>query len=81
MTNPAVIGGAGTAVAIRALNGESPEQTTLLSPELWDAESNMADLEANYFPDRDPTFSSAVSIEGYTSFTPEQLFACKGPGE
>jgi ribose transport system substrate-binding protein len=81
VTNPAVIGGAGTAIAIQALNGESPEQTTLLTPQVWDAESNMADLEANYFPDRDPTFSSAVSIEGYTSFTPEQLFACKGPGE
>jgi ribose transport system substrate-binding protein len=81
VTNPAVIGGAGTAVAIRALNGEEPEQTTLLEPQVWDAENNMAELEANYFEDRDPTFSSAVSIEGYTSFTPEQLFACKGPGE
>ena len=35
----------------------------------------------NYFPDRDATFSSAVSVEGYTTFRPEQLFACKGPGE
>jgi ribose transport system substrate-binding protein len=81
VTNPAVIGGAGTAVAIRALNGENPQQETLLTPQVWDAENNMAELEANYFEDRDPTFSSAVSIEGYTSFTPEQLFACKGPGE
>ena len=32
-------------------------------------------------PDRDATFSSAVSVEGYTTYTPEQLFACKGPGE
>jgi ribose transport system substrate-binding protein len=81
VTNPAVIGGAGTAVAIRALNGEDVEQTTLLEPQVWDAENNMEELEANYFEDRDPTFSSAVSIEGFTSFTPEQLFECKGPGE
>ena len=41
----------------------------------------MADLEANYFPDRDDTFSSAVTVEGYTTYEPEQLLACKGPGE
>ncbi|MBA3288819.1 MAG: substrate-binding domain-containing protein [Acidimicrobiia bacterium] len=81
VTNPAVIGGVGTAIALEALSGESPEQTTLLTPQVWDAESSTADLEANYFEDRDDTFSSAVSVEGYTSYTPEQLFACKGPGE
>jgi ribose transport system substrate-binding protein len=81
VTNPAVIGGVGAAIAIQALNGEEPEQETLLTPQVWDAENNMADLEANYFPDRDATFSSAVSVEGYTDFTPDQLFACKGPGE
>ena len=48
---------------------------------MWDLENNQAELEANYFPDRDATFSSAVSVEGYTTYTPEQLFDCKGPGE
>ena len=32
VTNPAVIGGVGTAIALQALNGEEPEQTTLLTP-------------------------------------------------
>jgi ribose transport system substrate-binding protein len=81
VTNPAVIGGVGTAIALEALTGDDPEQTTLLTPQVWDAENNLAELEANYFPDRDQTFSSAVSVEGYTTFTPEQLFDCKGPGE
>ena len=81
VTNPAVIGGVGAAIAIRALDGEKPDQQTLLSPQVWDAEKNKADLEENYFADRDPTFSSAVSVEGYTTYTPDQLFACKGPGE
>ena len=81
VTNPAVIGGVGTAIALQALNGEEPEQTTLLTPELWDLENNQADLEASYFPDRDDTFSSAVTVEPYTTYTPEQLLACKGPGE
>ena len=81
VTNPAVIGGVGTNIALRVLNGEEVEQTTLLTPEVWDLENNQADLEANYFPDRDDTFSSAVTIEGYTTYDPQQLLDCKGPGE
>ena len=81
VTNPAVIGGVGTAIALQALNGEDPEQTTLLTPQVWDLENNQADLEANYFPDRDDTFSSAVTVEGYTTYEPQQLLDCKGPGE
>jgi ribose transport system substrate-binding protein len=81
VTNPAVIGGVGTAIALQALNGEEPEQTTLLTPQVWDLANNQADLEANYFPDRDDTFSSAVTVEGYTTYEPQQLLDCKGPGE
>ena len=79
VTNPAVIGGVGTAIAIRALNGEEPDQETLLTPQVWDAENNMEDLEANYFPDRDATFSSAVTVEGYTTYTRTAL-RVQGPG-
>jgi ribose transport system substrate-binding protein len=81
VTNPAVIGGVGTNIALRVLNGEEVEQTTLLTPEVWDAENNQAELEANYFPDRPEDFSSAVTIEGYTTYEPQQLLDCKGPGE
>jgi ribose transport system substrate-binding protein len=81
VTNPAVIGGVGTNIALRVLNGEEVEQTTLLTPEVWDLENSQAELEANYFPDRDDTFSSAVTIEGYTTYEPQQLLDCKGPGE
>jgi ribose transport system substrate-binding protein len=81
VTNPAVIGAVGTQIALDALTGGEPEQVTTLTPQIWDLENNQEDLEANYFPDRDATFSSAVSVEGYTNHTPEQLFECKGPGE
>ncbi|MET0460120.1 MAG: substrate-binding domain-containing protein, partial [Ilumatobacteraceae bacterium] len=37
VTNPAVIGGVGTAIALAALNGEDPDQETLLTPQVWDA--------------------------------------------
>lgn len=81
VTNPAVIGGVGTTIALQALNGEEPELETILTPEVWDAENNLEDLENAYLPDQDATFSSAVSVEGYTTFTTEQLLDCVGPGE
>ena len=82
VTNPAVIGGVGTALALDVLTGKQIDRETLLTPEVWDAETNKATLEANSFPDnRDATFSSAVSVKPYTTYTNEQLFACKGPGE
>ena len=81
VTNPAVIGGVGTNLALRVLNGEDVEQTTLLTPEVWDLENNQAELEANNFPDRPEDFSAAVTIEGYTTYDPQQLLDCKGPGE
>ena len=81
VTNPAVIGGVGTALALDVLQGKTVKRETLLTPEVWDAEEDKATLEANSFPDRDATFSSAVSVKPYTTYTNEQLFACKGPGE
>ena len=81
VTNTAVIGGVGTAIALDVLAGKTVERETLLTPEVWDAAADKATLEANSFPDRDATFSSAVSVKPYTTYTNDQLFACKGPGE
>ncbi|HET8789534.1 MAG TPA: substrate-binding domain-containing protein [Actinomycetes bacterium] len=81
VTNPAVIGGVGTAIALDVLSGKTVKRETLLTPEVWDAEQDKATLEANSFPDREATFSSAVSVKPFTTYTNEQLFACKGPGE
>jgi ribose transport system substrate-binding protein len=81
VTNPAVIGGVGTAIAIDALAGKNPGKETFLTPEVWDMDNQADTIKANYFPDRDKTFSAAVSVKPYTTYTPEQLFACKGPGE
>lgn len=81
VTNPATIGGVGTAIALQVLNGEDVERDTVLTPEVWDMAEDAQTIEENYFPDRDPTFSSRVTVEPYTTYTPEQLFACEGPGE
>jgi ribose transport system substrate-binding protein len=81
VTNPAVIGGAGLTVALQAINGENPEQTTKITPQVWDLADNKSALEASYFADQDQMMSSATSIEGLTHFNNDQLFSCKGPGE
>ena len=81
VTNPAVIGGVGTAIALDVLSGKKVNRETLLTPEVWDVQKNKSTLEANSFPDRDASFSAAVSVKPYTTYTTEQLFACKGPGE
>ena len=81
VTNPAVIGGAGLTIGLRAVDGEHPDQTTKITPQVWDLAGNKAQLEASYFPNQDQMMSSATKIEGLTTFTNDQLFACKGPGE
>lgn len=79
-TNPAAVGGVGTAVALQVLEGEDVERETILDPEVLDLEEDGDTLEELYLPDRDATFPVQVSVEGFTSYTPEQLFACEGPG-
>jgi ribose transport system substrate-binding protein len=81
VTNPAVIGGVGTAIALDVLAGKQVNRETLLTPEVWDLAKNKSTLEANSFPDRDASFSAAVSVKPYTTYSNDQLFACKGPGE
>jgi ribose transport system substrate-binding protein len=80
VTNPAVIGGVGTAIALKALDGESVDKSTVLTPKVLTKDDKAA-LKENYFPDRESTYSSAVQVKPYTTYTNEQLFACKGPGE
>jgi ribose transport system substrate-binding protein len=80
VTNPAIIGGVGTAIAIDALTGKNPERVTTLTPEVWD-NSNTADWEGYVNPDLPPTYSTVMEVKPYTTFTPEQLTACKAPGE
>jgi ribose transport system substrate-binding protein len=79
VTNPATIGGVGTAIALQALNGEEPEKTTTLTPEVWDVESSKDTIEEFYDPKLPPTYSTQMIIEPYTTYTQEQLTSCQGP--
>ncbi len=79
VTNPAAIGGVGTAIALAALNGENPEKVTTLTPEVWDMESAADKIEEFYDPELPPTYSNQMLVEPYTTYTKEQLTGCQGP--
>jgi ribose transport system substrate-binding protein len=78
VTNPAVIGGVGAAIAIDALTGKNPAKVTTLKPALWDR-SNQTEWEKYYNPKLPPTYSTFTEVKPYTTFTPEQLTKCQGP--
>jgi len=91
VTNTAAVGGAGVNLAVKLLNGESVEtdgsapkpNTVLLKPVLADntSDAGKAMLESWQVDGLDPLWPLGLQIEGYTTYTPEQAVACKGPGE
>jgi ribose transport system substrate-binding protein len=78
VTNPAVIGGVGAAIAIDALTGKNPQRVTTLKPAVWDS-SNKADWQKYYNPKLPPTYSTFTEVKPYTTYTPDQLRQCQGP--
>lgn len=84
VTNPGSIGGAGVAVALDILGGETPEErVVLVEPDLWDntSDEGRAKIEAGQNPDLDPEWPVSTSIADYTTYSTEQIIDCKGPGE
>jgi ribose transport system substrate-binding protein len=84
VTNPGSIGGAGVTLAIQILDGQKPaEQTVLVQPEIWEnvTEEGKAKLAAAADPALDPEWPVSIMIPDWTTYTKEQIIACKGPGE
>ena len=84
VTNPGSIGGAGVALALQILQGQAPaEKVVLVTPELWDniTEEGRAKIAAAQNPDLDPEWPVSVSIPEWTTYSMEEIIACKGPGE
>ena len=84
VTNPGSVGGAGVALALKILGGEKPAaQTVLVTPDLWDnvSDEGKAKLAAAANPNLDPEWPVSVSIPDWTTYTMDQIIACKGPGE
>jgi ribose transport system substrate-binding protein len=84
VTNPGSVGGAGVALALQILDGKPPaDKTVLVDPVVWDntSEAGKALLASAQNPNLSPEWPVSVSIPGWTTYTMEQVIACKGPGE
>ncbi len=81
VTNPPSVGGAGLAVALDVLEKKDHPHVIKINPEVWDntSDANMANLKKNYDPKLDPFYSVDYEIKPYTTYTKEQILACKGP--
>jgi ribose transport system substrate-binding protein len=78
VTNPPSVGGAGLAVALDVLQKKDHPHLIHINPEVWDG-SDAAKLKSEFDPKLDPYYSVAVSVKPYTTYTREQILACKGP--
>ncbi|MCC7321738.1 MAG: substrate-binding domain-containing protein [Rubellimicrobium sp.] len=84
VSNPGSIGGAGMALALQILGGQSPaEHTVHVTPVLWDnvSDEGRAAIATAQNPNLDPEWPVSVEIPGWTTYTMDQVIACKGPGE
>ena len=84
VTNPGSVGGAGVALALMILDGKAPaEKTILVDPVVWDntSDAGKALLASAANPLLSPEWPVSVSIPGWTTYTMDQVIACKGPGE
>ncbi|CAN5557516.1 hypothetical protein BH23CHL7_BH23CHL7_17820 [soil metagenome] len=82
VTNPASVGGAGVTLALQVLNGQGPsDRAVLVNPEVWDntTDAGRTQLTEANDPDIDPTWPLGIHIEGWTTYTKEQILACTGP--
>lgn len=84
VTNPGSIGGAGVTLAVQILDGKKPaQQTVLVQPEAWEnvTPEGKAKLKAAADPSLSPEWPVSISIPEWTTYTKDQIVACKGPGE
>jgi len=79
VTNPATIGGAGAAVAIKLLQGKQVPKWVKLTPLVWSMPKDKKSIQANYSPSRAPTYSARLQIKPWTTYSTKDLFGCKGP--
>lgn len=84
VTNPGSIGAAGVTLALKILGGEKPgDRIVLVDPSIWSNtdEEGMKKIEEAQNPDLDPEWPVSVSIPGWTTYSMDEIIACKGPGE
>jgi ribose transport system substrate-binding protein len=77
VTNPATVGGAGAAVALKLLQGQKVAKNILLTPQVWTMPGSKAIMKKFYSPSLPPTYSDTLQISGLTHYSIGQLKACK----
>ena len=81
VSNPPAVGGAGLALALDVLQKKDHPHAVKVTPTAWDNDKSMDQLKAAYNPKLDPFYGVAVSVPPYTTYTMDDIVACKGPGE
>ena len=84
VTNPGSVGGAGVTLALQILDGKAPaEHVVHVTPSLWDntTDDGKKQIAAAANPKLDPEWPVSVSIPDWTTYSMDQIIACKGPGE
>jgi ribose transport system substrate-binding protein len=83
VTNPGSIGGAGVTLAINLLMGETADKLVLVQPQLWEnvTDAGKANLASAADPSLDPEWPVSISIPEWTTYSKEDIIACKGPGD
>jgi ribose transport system substrate-binding protein len=84
VTNPPSVGGAGVTLATQILDGQAPSSTTVhVTPELWDnaSDEGKAKLAAAADPKINPLWPLGLTIQDWTTYTKDEIIACKGPGD
>ena len=81
---PMAISLAARELSLKILGGDKPSsQTVLVNPEAWDntTDEGKAKLKAAADPSLSPEWPVSIMIPDWTTYTKEQIVACKGPGE
>jgi len=84
VTNPGSVGGAGVTLALQVLDGKPPAQKgNFVTPVLWEnvTDAGKANLKAAADPSLNKEWPVSISIPNWTTYTKDQIIACKGPGE
>jgi ribose transport system substrate-binding protein len=84
VTNPPSVGGAGVTLATQILDGKPPSSTTVhVTPELWDnsTDAGKAKLTAAADPKINPLWPLGLTVKDWTTYSKDEIIACKGPGE
>lgn len=84
VTNPPSVGGAGVTLALQILDGKKPTSTTVhVTPVLWDntTDAGKASLTAAADPKINKQWPLGLTIDSWTTYSKDEIIACKGPGE